>query len=287
VLETPNPAARTRKSSPLVLLLLALVFGAAAWWLIEEGVRVGHTVEWECWGGECATDDPRALLPVAGIICNVVVLVVLSKALRIIGFGLALALGPYAAVSGWDAAVADGVSAASVAGGQRFWGAVAVAGVVIAVLGLLFELKVTGFGARLLGAQRIRATLTNFTAGEGDYGRTSPETLAKSGFGMADLNFTHQGSRHSIRVPARGHWHLDPVFAVFRETSPEKARLARPWFRSAKAPGEKVLRPASDLTAHGHPASIATELERLAALRADGSLTQEEFEAAKRRLLDT
>ncbi|RRR98640.1 SHOCT domain-containing protein [Glycomyces terrestris] len=287
--DTPNTEARTRGSSPLVLLLLALPFAAAAWWLIEEGVRVSDAVAWECWGGECSTDDPRALLPVAGIACNVVVLVLLTKSVRVTGFGLSLALGPYAAVSGAEQAVADGVPAAEVAGGQQFWFAVAVVGAAVAVLGLLLDLKVTGYGARLLGAQRVRATLTDFKAGEGDYGRTSAETLAKSGFGMADLTFTHHGSRHRIRVPARSHWHLDPVFAVFRDTSPEKARLARPWFRRAKAPG-KILTSTNatttHLAAHGHPVSIATELERLAALRADGSLTQEEFEAAKRRLLD-
>ncbi|NUQ89364.1 MAG: SHOCT domain-containing protein, partial [Glycomyces artemisiae] len=67
------------------------------------------------------------------------------------------------------------------------------------------------------------------------------------------------------------------------ETRPERAKIALPWIRSFPA----LERPEPDTApATAAPDSFVAELERLAALRAAGHLTEEEFEAAKRRLLE-
>ncbi|GAA2310376.1 hypothetical protein GCM10009853_079810 [Glycomyces scopariae] len=286
---TPHPDAKRRNPAAVLLgpLLLAALL-AASWWLIETGVRVGHTVEWECWGGECSTDDWRSLLPVAGIICNVVLAIMLAGLARAFGFGLAALAGLLAALSGWSAAVTeDGLAAAEVATESRIVGALAGVAAVIALLGLLAELRVTGYGARLLGAQRVPARLTDYGAAEAPIGGISAETAAASGFGTASLRFTHNGRRHSVRVRVNRKWIDQPVFAVFRETRPENARVALPWIRSGTPAAEtsSSTTAAASASARTGSGSIVSELERLAALRSAGHLTQEEFDAAKRRLL--
>ncbi|MEU5875145.1 SHOCT domain-containing protein [Glycomyces sp. NPDC047369] len=279
---TPQPE-RGSPAAALLRLLLVAVFAAASWWLIEWGVAVGHLVPWECWGGECSTNDPRSLLPIAGIICNVVLAVLLLKPARAFGFGLAALVGTLAALSGWNKAITEGgVDPASVLTEQRIVTAAAALTALIALLGLLSELKTTGYGARLLGAKRVPAVLVDYGAAEGDFGRINAKDAAALGFGTAYLTFTDNGRRHRVKVRAREQWVGHPLFAVFRETRPERAKIALPWIRSFPAPE----RPEPDAA----PAAAASdtfvaELERLAALRAEGHLTQEEFDAAKRRLL--
>jgi hypothetical protein len=282
-----NPAAR------FFAVLLTLGLAAATWWLIETGVRVGHLVEWECWGGECSTNDWRALLPVAGIICNVILAVLLGALARLFGVGLAAMLGTYAAISGWNTAVAeDGLAAATVATELRVVGAAFGVAAVLALLGLLIELKTTGYGARLLGAQRVRATLTGFGIADAPIGNYTPEKALEHGFGQAAMHFTHNGSRHAVKVRVRRQWLDEPVYAVFREMRPENARVVRPWFRSstavektAPATATGAASTASTAPTSGGSGSIVSELERLAALRSAGHLTQEEFDRAKSRLL--
>ncbi|GAA1677426.1 hypothetical protein GCM10009830_25490 [Glycomyces endophyticus] len=282
---TPHPDAKRRNpAAALLRLLLIAALAAAAWWLIATGVRVGHTVVWECWGGECSTNDWRALLPVAGIICNVVLLIMLAALARAFGFGLAALVGLLAALSGWSAAVTeDGLDPAAVATESRIVGALAGVAAVIALLGLLAELKTTGYGARLLGAKRVPAELADYRSADAPIGGFSAETAAASGFGTAELRFTDNGRRHAVRIRVNRKWVGNPVYAVFRETRPERARIALPWIRSFTAPDD------ADTPSPPTPApadSFVAELERLAALRAAGHLTQEELEAAKRRLLD-
>ncbi|MQM27770.1 SHOCT domain-containing protein [Glycomyces albidus] len=287
----PHPDAKPPVSAAKAFGFLVLVaaLAAATWWLLETGVRVGHTVEWECWGGECSTDDARSLLPIAGIICNAALAVAMVKAARLLGWGLAAMVGPLAALSGWDAAVAAGLPPAEVATERGVVGAALVVAAVIALLGLLIELKTTGFGARLLGAQRVPAVLSDFRPADAPIGRIDAENAAKHGFGTAALTFTHNGSRHSVRVRTHRKWvgHA-PVFAVFRETRPERARVALPWFRTAAdTEGNEVTQESAPPTeSHRGSASLVSELERLATLHSAGHLTQDEFEAAKRRLLD-
>lgn len=280
---TPQPARRSPGPAILGFLLIA-AFAVAAWRLIEWGVSVGHLVQWECWGGECSTNDPRSLLPIAGIICNVVLMVLLLKPARAFGFGLAALVGTLAALSGWNEAVTEGgVDPASVLTERRVVTAAAALAALITLLGLLSELKTTGYGARLLGARRVPAVLVDYGPAEGDYGRIGAKDAAALGFGTAYLTFTDNGRRHRVKVRAREQWVGHPLFAVFRETRPERARIALPWIRSFPA----LERPEPDTApATAAPDSFVAELERLAALRAAGHLTEEEFEAAKRRLLE-
>ena len=47
--------------------LITLVGGTAGFLLTRYGRAVAGLVEWDCWGGECGTDDPRSILVVGGI----------------------------------------------------------------------------------------------------------------------------------------------------------------------------------------------------------------------------
>ncbi|MEU6250988.1 SHOCT domain-containing protein [Glycomyces sp. NPDC047010] len=280
---SPPPDARSRAARRVATLLpVSAVLAVAAWWFIEEGTRVGHLIAWSCWGGECSTNDARAVLPIVGIFLNIGLLVALTALARAFGFGLAVMTGPLAALRGWSEAVAEGTTTPAAIGvEQRIVAAVAALGALVALLGLFSELKTTGYGAVLTGAKRVPATLADFGAAEGDYGRVSANDAAALGFGTATLVFTDNGRYHRVKVRAREQWVDTPVYAVFRETRPERARIGLPWTRSYPAP-EK---PESGAAAVGSGGSIVSELERLTALRSQGHLTQEEFEAAKRRLL--
>ncbi|MFB9662420.1 SHOCT domain-containing protein [Glycomyces mayteni] len=280
---SPPPDARSRAARRVAALLpVSLVLAAAAWWFIKEGTRVGHLIAWSCWGGECSTDDARAVLPIVGIFLNIGLLVALTALARAVGFGIAVMVGPLAALRGWSEAVAEGTTTPAAIGvEQRIVAAAAALGALVALLGLFSELKTTGYGPLLLGAKRVPATLADYGPAEGDYGRIAAKDAAALGFGTAHLVFTHNGRYHRVKVRAREQWVGTPVYAVFRETRPERAGVGLPWTRSYPAPE----RPEPAAEAPGPGGSIVSELERLTALRSQGHLTQEEFEAAKRRLL--
>ena len=69
-----------------------------------------------------------------------------------------------------------------------------------------------------------------------------------------------------------------------------RARVERFWAGLGMAPsGQQVLQPAATIPPPATPAStpsLAAQLDELGRLHADGVLTEEEFAAAKRRLLD-
>ena len=150
----------------LVLVLAALV-AAAAWVLIWSGTWLGHG--WSCRGDRCTGEG-------IGSLFTVVVGVVLVLVLRL--FGLALGIGPSAAVAGWSAAVADGrLPAETVSGYVGFWLPVAILGAVLALIGLFVEVRQPGPVWRLFGWVPVPAGLGEYTGprhGPGTAVATSP-----------------------------------------------------------------------------------------------------------------
>lgn len=253
-----------------MLLPFAVLCGLAAWYLLERGNAEAHLIPWSCWGGECSTGDPRVFLIVGGVAANIACFAFAIPALRLIAFGAAMALGPLAAISGWREAVASGLPAAEVTAETRVWGVVAGVGVVIALLGLVYELRTTAAFATLFGRERVPAALE-------DYREPKPD----SGFGTAALVFRDRsGHPHRVEVRTPQSWTRRTLAAVYPSGEPARARVALPWLRSMVE-----AKPAETGTPRPEP-SLVGELERLAALRRDGHLTDEEFRLAKRRLLE-
>jgi hypothetical protein len=194
--------------------VVAALVGAGAWLLIWSGIRVGHET-----GRPCDYDCPPvggryALIPVLGIVLNVFLGVMLVVVLRLLGFGIALGLGSLAAVAGWNAAVADGrLSAETVSGYVGFWGAVAIVGAVIAVLGLLVETRLPGPVWRLFGWVPTPAELRDYTG-------------PPNGSGTAVLAFTDRDrAPRQVVVPVRQRSMWVPVRAWYPAGDPSRARI--------------------------------------------------------------
>lgn len=238
-----------------IRLVIGALAAVAAWFVLRHWAYVSHDIQWDCYGnGECGTNDGRAMLVVAGIALSVVALVLLATVLRVAGIGLVLAAAPLAMVSGWEAAFADGqVDVLSDQAG--FWRVFAIAGGVVAVIGLLIEWRLPGPLWRLVGWERVPATLDDFRDG------------------TAALAFTDRdGREHAVRVRAPEQLRGQPVRAYYLVRDPSRARAA---------PGRQPVL-TTDSTGDE---SLSTELTRLAALHAEGHLTDAEFEQAKRRVL--
>jgi hypothetical protein len=258
------PARRIRPGR-IAYLLVAVLLGAAVWFLLRRGNYVANEIAWVCDHNSCGTNDARAVLPVAGIVLDVLLGIMLLPVLRLLGAGIALGLGPLAAVTGWHAAAAEGrVPIELVSADIAFWRAVAIVGAVLAVLGLLLELLRPGPSWLLLrGWDRVPARLHSYT-GPAD------------GSGTAVLAFTDSDGRpHQVMVRARPSWERQPVQAIYPVRDPSRARVAPSW-RRRESEVESGPAPAS---------SLAGELERLANLHREGQLTDAEYEVAKRRVL--
>jgi hypothetical protein len=244
-----------------IRLLVGALAAVAAWFVLRHWANISHDIEWNCYGnGECGTDDGRAMLVVAGIALSVVALVLLASVLRVAGIGLVLVVAPLAMVSGWEAAFAD--RQVEVLSDQvGFWRTFAIVGGIITVIGLLIEWRLPGPTWRLLGWERVPAELDDFR------------------YGTATLAFTDlEGREHAVRVRAPEQLRGQPVRAYYLVRDPSRAR---------PAPGKQPVLTTTGKSDEDDADSLSTELTRLAALHAEGHLTDEEFEQAKRRVLDT
>lgn len=241
-----------------IRLLVGALAAVAAWFVLRHWAAISHDIEWNCYdNGECGTNDGRAALVVAGIVLSVVALILLATVLRVLGVGLMLTVAPLAVVSGWKAAFAD--RQVEVLSDQvGFWQAFAVAGGVVAVFGLLIEWRLPGPTWRLLGWARVPAELDDF--------RDGTATLA-----FTDL----EGRQHAVRVRAPEQLRGSPVRAYYLVRDPSRARVG---------PGKQPPVLTTNREEEDTPA-LSAELTRLAALHAEGVLTDVEFEQAKRRVL--
>ena len=240
-----------------IRLVIGVLAAVAAWFVLRHWAYVSHDIEWNCYGnGECGTNDGRAMLVVAGIALSVLALVLLATVLRVAGIGAMLVVAPMAMVSGWEAAFAE--RQVEVLSDQvGFWRVFAIAGGVVAVFGLLIEWRLPGPSWRLVGWERVPATLDDFRDG------------------TAALAFTDRdGREHSVRVRAPEQLRGQPVRAYYLVRDPSRARVG---------PGKQP--PVLTTARKDDDESLSTELMRLAALHAEGHLTDAEFEQAKRRVL--
>ena len=190
--------------------MLAPVLAAATWLLIRGGIRLGHDVV-PC-DYNCPPDGGLyAPVPALGIVVNVVLAVMLVPVLRLLGVGIVLVLGPLAAVSGWNAAVADGrLPAEAVSGEIGFWRTVAIVGTALAVLGLLMEVRLSGPVWRLFGWVRAPGELRDYSCA-----------------GTAVLTFTDlDGAPRQTVVRVRQQWMLVPVRAWYPTRDPTRARIS-------------------------------------------------------------
>ncbi|WP_030162228.1 SHOCT domain-containing protein [Glycomyces sp. NRRL B-16210] len=274
---TPVPP----RPSPRIALgriALALPLAYAAWSLLREGNAVAHTIAWACGADGCSTDDPKVFLFFGGAAATVAFFLVLISVLRLVAFGAALALAPLAAIQGWQDAIDSGLPASEVATEFKVWGAVAGAGLLLAFAGLVYELRATATLESLIGRERVPAHLVDYQEG------------AKPGIGSGTLVFRDKsGHRHRRRFPAVPQsWTRRALLAVYPPHDPTRARIALTWYRPFNAAAARAALAERTFEDSGAPeASVIGELERLAALRREGLLSEEEFQRAKRRHLGT
>ncbi|MFI9504794.1 SHOCT domain-containing protein [Nocardia sp. NPDC052566] len=253
------------RGAVVVRLLLAGPLGIAAWLLLRWWAYVAHEIRWDCDSGGCGTNDPRALLLIGGIAAGAALVVVLWWIVRVVGFGLAVALCSFAMVRGWRAA--DGGAAGANADAITLWSSVGLAGICLLALALAFELAATGTVARLCGQLSAPARLSDFEPAKG---------LRGGGTGL--MTFTDRdGQVHSRRLRADPTWFHLPVRAIYPRADPSRSRLAAPWYR----PWES----ATDDSGVTGKAELVQQLERLAALHRAGDLSDAEYERAKAKLL--
>jgi hypothetical protein len=241
------------KKSPVVRLAIGIIAAVAAWYVLRQGTYVSSEVEWVCYGGKCSTDDLRPFLIVGGVALAILACALFVPMLRLAGFGLVLATASLAAVTGWEAAFTDG-QVEALSGAVGFWRVVAIVGGVLAALGLIVELRRPGPSWRLFGWQSVPAELGRFEGGTAMVAFT-----------------TRDGRGHEARVPVREELREGPVDVYYLVRNPSRVRVA-----FQKTP---------TTTDEDTSALLSTELTRLAALHAEGHLTDTEFEQAKRRVL--
>lgn len=240
-----------------IRFVIGVLAAVGAWFVLRQWAYVSQDIEWECWGGECSTNDPRSMLVFVGGGLALLAIVMLVTVLRVLGIGLVLTTGALAMVTGWEAAFADR-EVDVLSGAVGFWRGFAIVGGFVALLGLVIEWRLPGPLWRLVGWERVPAELDDFRDG------------------TATLTFTdRQGQRHAVRVRAPEQLRGQPVRAYYLIRDPSRAR---------PAPGKQppVLR--TTKSDEDTPA-LSAELTRLAALHAEGVLTDVEFEQAKRRVL--
>lgn len=242
------------KKAPVVRFVIGILAAVGAWYVLRLWTYVSGEVDWECYGGECSTNDARVGLAVAGGALAILACVLLVSVLRLAGFGLVLATASLAMVTGWEAAFADG-QVEALSSGVGFWRVVAIVGGILAVLGLIVELRLPGPSWRLFGWRSVPADLGRFADG------------------TAVVAFTADDGRgHEARIPVREELRGRPVRAYYLARDPSRVRVVPAMQKT----------PAAAVDAS---ASLSTELTRLAALHAEGHLTDAEFEQAKRRVL--
>ncbi|MRH91803.1 hypothetical protein GFY24_30935 [Nocardia sp. SYP-A9097] len=257
--DSPGPG---RIAAP-ALLVLSTVLGVTAWLMIRQGTYVLHDIPWDCDSEGCATDDARMIFLVGGAFAACGLTGTAWAIMRMMGFGIALTTGAFAAVSGWHAAAAEGlqpptayatpITICTIAG----W--VGVAGTALA---LCYELKTIGIIPRLLGTPYAPARLSKY------------ETVDE--VGTAVLTFTDRdGFTHSSRIPAARSWLDLPVHAVYERDDPAHPRLALPLYRPVRGDGT------------GEDDTVVDKLERVATLYNKGHLSDIEYERAKARILES
>ena len=291
--------------------LAAVALGVVAWWLLRLGAHDATLVRWECFAGTCATDDFAGAAPVLGGLALVAAAASAAPVTRRATPGLAVVLGSGALLAGWSAAVTDGLTTDQAVRRQVLIAALVLAlGVVAALWGGVRVLRGTGLLARLGGRRGTWARVVEYESG------TGPVVGATVHFDDA------RGVRHAVRTrvpreafrhPSRAYYDPErpddaqrlvvvvpspPLTAGGRQAHERAVRALVPLPQddlpgggpagpgrsgSARAPGDG--RPGTGAPSAAGPETVVEALERLQALRASGALSEEEFAAAKARVL--
>lgn len=304
----PDPASAlsTSVARRAVTVLGAVGLGALAWWLLRLGAHDATLVRWECFAGTCATDDFAGAAPVLGALALVATAAAVRPLAHRATAGLVVALGAGALLSGWSGAVAERLNTQEALRPWVLVASVALAlGLVSAVWGGWRAVRDAGGTARLRGRTGTWARVRDY---EDVGGRVCRATVH---FDDA------RGVRHAVRteVPRSAFAHVPRAYYdPERPDDPQRLVVvvpAPPLTAAARAAREQAVRvllplPDDDLPggsgprAGGRPApgerpsarpaqartrSVVDELERLHALRAAGALDEQEYAAAKARVL--
>lgn len=306
--------------------VVAAGLGAVAWWLLRLGAHDATLVRWECFAGTCATDDFAGAAPVLGGMVLLATAAVAWPVTRRATPGLAAVLGSGALLTGWSAAVSDGLTTDQAVRRPMLIAALVLAlGLVAALWGGVRTLRDAGGLLRLRGRTGTWARVRDYESVPG------PVVGATVHFDDA------RGVRHAVRtrVPRAAFTH--PPRAYYDPERPDDPqRLAvvvppPPLTAAARRAREQAVRallplPGDDLpggdaagatrggpggagagepggAGAGEPGGWASgaasaggarpagsvpvvdALERLQALRATGALSEEEYAAAKARVL--
>ncbi|WP_199731980.1 SHOCT domain-containing protein [Cellulomonas triticagri] len=295
------PSLRTDPSRMLVRLLVGLAVAAAGAWLIRYGTYEQTLVSWECFAGTCATDDFAGAAPILGVLVLLGAVAALSPVTRQATVGLLVVVGSGAALLGWSAAVRDGLNTDEALRRPTaiVWTVLGI-GAVAAVVGAVRSLG-RSTAARVRGLVPAWARVRDY---EGIDGRRCHATVH-----FADAS----GTRHAVRtvVPQDAFKHA-PVAYYDPERPDDPARLrvvvpAQPLMAAVRTEREAAVRrllplPDDDLVSTpprtprtasrpaaseraGADPSVVDALERLRDLHTTGALTDDEYAAAKSRLL--
>lgn len=311
--DAPSVLSRSRARTAGTALA-AVALGAVAWWLLRLGAHDATLVRWECFAGTCATDDFAGAAPVLGGLVLLAAAAVAAPLARRATPGLAVVLGSGALLAGWSAAVTDGLTTEQAVRRPVLVAALVLAlGLVAALWGGVRVLRGAGLLARLGGRTGTWARVQDYESG------TGPVVGATVHFADAG------GVRHAVRarVPREAFQHpprayydparpddgerlvvvvpSPPLTAAARRAREQAVRVllplpeddlpgggpARPGRTgSGGAPGAGRAGSGASSPAGGRGAgSVVDALERLQALRATGALSEEEYAAAKARVL--
>jgi hypothetical protein len=298
--------------------VVAAGLGAVAWWLLRLGAHDATLVRWECFAGTCATDDFAGAAPVLGGMVLLATAAVAWPVTRRATPGLAAVLGSGALLTGWSAAVSDGLTTDQAVRRPVLIAALVLAlGLVAALWGGVRTLRDAGGLLRLRGRTGTWARVRDY--------ESVPGPVVGATVHFDDT----RGVRHAVRtrVPRAAFTH--PPRAYYDPERPDDPqRLAvvvppPPLTAAARRAREQAVRallplPGDDLpggdtagatrggpggAGAGEPGGWASgaasaggarpagsvpvvdALERLQALRATGALSEEEYAAAKARVL--
>lgn len=297
----PDALGRT-SGTPVVAVLVA----ALGCWLLWFGAHESSLVTWSCAAGRCASDDPASAAPVAGALLLAGAGALLAPVARWASPGLVVAAGCGALLRGWSDAVRDHLNTDQNLRLERgIATGVLVVAVVVVVAGAVPVVRRSGLRDALRGRRSTWARLR-------DHERVDERWC------RATVHFDdHDGVRHAVRttVPQAAFAHAPRVwFDPARPDDPERVRVVVPpqplsaAGRVARDAAVRALLPlpgddrpgagaagrtgAPGTASAGAPrtcdpgAGVVEELERLHALHSAGALTDAEFAAAKRRVLD-
>jgi hypothetical protein len=278
--------------------------------LIRHATHYFTTVQWDCGGRGCGTNDLAGGAPVLGITALVLGAVLLIGTIRTVSAPLAVLAGSTAAFVGWQDAVADRlVTAESV----RVWTTIVLAtgaiGLVLVLLTGFREIKKSGAFWMLSGRSVTWGRVTNFENIEGD---------RRHCYGTVHFDDAN-GSRHSVRTlvpretlrrPPRVYYKpsnlsdlgtvrigmpSEPMMGTSREAQlravrallplPSDIQQSVPPMGRSEVPGGFNSGSPVTFAVSTDSADLADALERLAMLHRSGALSDAEFASAKTAVL--